>query len=247
MFHPLGPSFYELTVQALSSTERGYDLLAPKFEYTPFRTPDPVLATWAARVGAPGSIDTALDVCCGTGAAMRFMRPLCRRAVVGIDFSAGMLDEARRRTADAFGSSRVSFVRGNAFEMPFEGVFDLATSFGAFGHILPEDEPRFARAIARALKPGGRFSFVTARLPKPLSKEWVVSRAFNAVMHVRNALVKPPFIMYYLTFLWPDVKSVLEASGFDVEADENAFGAPFERAIIVTATRRADDGARSDR
>ena len=34
MFHPNGPSFFELVEQALSSTERGYDLLAPKFDYT---------------------------------------------------------------------------------------------------------------------------------------------------------------------------------------------------------------------
>lgn len=41
MFHPKGPSFVELAKQCLSSTERGYDLLAPKFDYTPFRTPEP--------------------------------------------------------------------------------------------------------------------------------------------------------------------------------------------------------------
>ena len=40
MFHAKGPTFWELAVQALSSTEHGYDLLAPKFDYTPFRTPD---------------------------------------------------------------------------------------------------------------------------------------------------------------------------------------------------------------
>ena len=33
----------ELAVQALSSVEGGYDLLAPKFDYTPFRTCDGVL------------------------------------------------------------------------------------------------------------------------------------------------------------------------------------------------------------
>lgn len=30
MFHPDGPSLFELTRQALASTERGYDLLASK-------------------------------------------------------------------------------------------------------------------------------------------------------------------------------------------------------------------------
>src|SRR5829696_9130822 len=97
MFHPRGPTFWELARQALSSTERGYDLLAPKFDYTPFRTPDVVLETCAACLGEPRSIDAALDLCCGTGAAMHVLRPLCRQRVVGIDMSQGMLDVARER------------------------------------------------------------------------------------------------------------------------------------------------------
>ncbi len=43
MFHPKGPTFLELTRQCLSSTEHGYDLLADKFDYTPYRTPEEVL------------------------------------------------------------------------------------------------------------------------------------------------------------------------------------------------------------
>src|SRR5437588_4372209 len=101
MFHPQGPTFWELAVQALSSTEKGYDLLAPKFDYTPFRTPDVVLEAVAAQLRALAPFDAALDVCCGTGAAMRFLRPLCRQRVVGLDISAGMLAVARQLTADA--------------------------------------------------------------------------------------------------------------------------------------------------
>src|SRR3954468_8798982 len=101
MFHPDGPTFLELAAQALSSTEAGYDKIAPKFDRTPFRTPDPILAAMAAQIGAPRSIDRALDVCCGTGAAIQWLRPLCREHVVGLDPSAGMLEEARRRLAVA--------------------------------------------------------------------------------------------------------------------------------------------------
>src|SRR5437870_1422734 len=162
MFHPNGPTFWELAVQALSSTERGYDLLAPKFDYTPFRTPDVVLTTFAADLATLGPFDSALDICCGTGAAMRVLRPLCRRRVVGLDFSAGMLAEARRRLADAPDEAALEFVRADALAMPFTEEFDLAVSFGAFGHILPRDQPQFVRQIAGALRPRGRFAFVTA-------------------------------------------------------------------------------------
>ena len=55
VFGPEGPRLRELAVQALSSVEHGYDLLAPKFDHTPFRTPESVLDAVAdvlARLGA---------------------------------------------------------------------------------------------------------------------------------------------------------------------------------------------------
>ncbi len=106
MYHPDGPTFLELMRQALASTERGYDLIAPKFDNTPFRTPEPVLAAMMRALRedggvAGGPIRSGLDVCCGTGAALRHLRAICTENVIGLDFSQGMLDEARRRlTAD---------------------------------------------------------------------------------------------------------------------------------------------------
>src|ERR1700733_14865926 len=119
MFHPQGPTFYELMVQAMSSTERGYDLLAPKFEYTPFRTPDVILDRVGEYLHTHGPVSAGLDICCGTGAAMRMLRPVCRDRVVGLDVSAGMLAEARRLNADAPGTAPLEFVRGDALRMPF--------------------------------------------------------------------------------------------------------------------------------
>ena len=97
VFHPKGPRFFELVKQALSSTERGYDLLAPKFDYTPFRSPDAILNAIQPQVGDRGSVGSALDLCCGTGAAMHMLHALCRDSVVGVDFSSGMLREAHRQ------------------------------------------------------------------------------------------------------------------------------------------------------
>ena len=76
MFHPQGPTLRELAVQALSSTERGYDLLAPKFDYTPFRTPEEILVPALAHLAEPHSITAAVDLCCGTGAALRHRLPV---------------------------------------------------------------------------------------------------------------------------------------------------------------------------
>jgi hypothetical protein len=76
MFHPMGADPPRTHGRGVSSTQRGYDLLAPKFDYTPFRTPDAVLEAVAAylRPGAP--FESGLDLCAGTGAGMAMLRPL---------------------------------------------------------------------------------------------------------------------------------------------------------------------------
>jgi len=101
MFSPQGPSLRELAMQALSSVEGGYDLLAPKFDHTPFRTPDGVLEATADALRPLGPFGRGLDVCCGTGAGMRVLKSLCQGPIMGVDFSTGMLAQARGAHPDA--------------------------------------------------------------------------------------------------------------------------------------------------
>jgi ubiquinone/menaquinone biosynthesis C-methylase UbiE len=248
VFHPEGPTFLELMKQALASTEQGYDMIAGKFDRTPFRTPDAIVQAMADVIGGPRSIDAALDVCCGTGAAMLALRPLCRERVVGLDFSQGMLDEARRRLDEAgrgsgeraeggASAARVELVRGDALALPFEDEMDVVTSVGAFGHIERKDEERFVAGIFKALKKGGRFVFATSTAPPPSSTWFWAAHGFNAVMRARNAVLKPPVIMYYLTFLWPEVEPLLTRAGFRVESIAGKCPHPYERAILVVASK----------
>lgn len=214
--------------QALASTERGYDLIAPKFDRTPFRTPDVVIDEMMKEIAAGGSdgmVASALDVCCGTGAVLAKMRAVCKDRLVGLDFSQGMLEEAKRRVGD------VELVRGDALDLPFRGEFDVVTSAGAFGHVLVEDEDRFIAGIVRALKPGGRFVFPTTRSPRIRELWFWMAHGFNAAMRVRNAVRKPEFIMYYLTFLWPQIRTKLERNGLVVRAADHG------RFVIVIATK----------
>jgi ubiquinone/menaquinone biosynthesis C-methylase UbiE len=237
MFHKDGPSLWELTQQALSSTTRGYDLLAPRFEVTPFRTPDPLLETVMAEIGPPGAAQAGLDICCGTGAGLRALRPYCRDRVVGIDLSEGMLEQARRRADEAQGAARVELLQMDALQMTFDQEFDVATCFGAFGHILHPDQDRFADGVRRALKPGGRFLFITRPMPGLQESVWWKARAFNAAMHVRNLLPGPPFIMFYLTFTLERARDVLQRHGFSLTA-RAAWANEYKDFWLVTATKR---------
>ncbi|MBF5045824.1 class I SAM-dependent methyltransferase [Aggregicoccus sp. 17bor-14] len=239
MFGPQGPTLRELARQALSSVPRGYDLLAPKFEHTPFRTPEAVLAPAIAALGPAASLGSALDLGCGTGAALRHLRPRCRERAVGVDLSAGMLAEARRQLAEVPGTAALELVQADMLQLPagLHGQFDAVTSFGAFGHVLEADEPRLVDAVAQALRPGGIFLFVTGEPPSPWRPATWVARGFNAAMRVRNAVWSPPFVMYYLTFLLPRARALLEARGFSLEVRRGLFPEPFGRLVLVLATR----------
>jgi SAM-dependent methyltransferase len=122
-----------------------------------------------------------------------------------------MLHEARVRLPDA------RLVVGDALAPPLaHETFDVACSFGAFGHIAVGDQPRFVAAVRALLVPGGRFVFVTADAPPILSTRRLAAHAFNAAMRLRNAVKSPPFVMYYLTFLLPRARALLVDAGFDV-------------------------------
>ena len=206
-----GPGLAELARQALSSTQRGYDLLAPKFDATPFRTPDAVLDATAHALRPLGPFGAGLDVCCGTGAGVeRVLRRVCTERVTGVDFSAGMLAEARRAVPDA------EWVRADARALPFRDAFELAVSFGAFGHFLPDERPALFARVHDALRPGGLFAFPVAAPPRVGSLQYWTLWGFDAAMRVRNALRRPQFVMYYRTFRLPDVRRDLTTAGFTV-------------------------------
>lgn len=210
MFSPQGPSLRELTVQALSSVEHGYDLLAPKFDHTPFRTPDVLLGATADALRALGPFGDGLDVCCGTGAGMRVLEPLCEGRATGVDFSAGMLDQARGAHPDA------EFVRADVRALPFAEAFDLAVSFGALGHFLPAERPALFAGVYRALRPGGLFAFPIGA-PPPITSAWYWALlGFDAAMRVRNAVWRPSFTMYYRTCPLQAMRDDLAAAGFTV-------------------------------
>jgi ubiquinone/menaquinone biosynthesis C-methylase UbiE len=212
VFSPQGPSLRELCVQALSSVERGYDLLAPKFDHTPFRTPESILGATVDALSELGPFGEGLDVCCGTGAGMLVLKSLCRGRITGVDFSAGMLTQARLAHPDAM------WVRADARALPFAEDFDLAATFGALGHFLPTERPALFKGVYRALRPGGLFAFPIGS-PPPLTSisRWAML-GFDLAMRIRNAVWRPPFVMYYRTSPLLAVRDDLTAAGFTAHA-----------------------------
>ena len=105
----------------------------------------------AATATALAGGGAALDVACGTGALTRALARRVGRSgrVVGLDFSPGMLDGARRR------SPGITWVEGDALDLPFaDGEFDAATI--AFGLRNLADPTLGLAEMARVVRPGGR-------------------------------------------------------------------------------------------
>jgi ubiquinone/menaquinone biosynthesis C-methylase UbiE len=229
----------ELARQALSSVEGGYDLLAPKFDQTPFRTPDVVLDATAGALRPLGPFGRGLDVCCGTGAGLRALSSLCQGPVMGVDFSTGMLAQARRAHPDA------RWARADVRALPFAGAFDLAVSFGALGHFLPAQRPALFAGLYRTLRPGGVFAFPIGAPPPVTSGSYWALAGFDLAMRVRNAVWRPPFVMYYRTCPLHAVRDDLTASGFTVTTlplaalGRRADGSPRCRLVLA---RRAKKG-----
>jgi len=120
--------------------------------------------------------------------------------------------------------------------MPFNAAFDVAVCFGAVGHILPKEQAQFVAQVVKVLKPGGRFVCVTTSMPALWSARYWCARGFNGVMHIRNRLLSPSFIMYYFTFPLPKLVALLDKHGFSVDVRHGVFAGRFGNVRLVIGT-----------
>jgi demethylmenaquinone methyltransferase/2-methoxy-6-polyprenyl-1,4-benzoquinol methylase len=174
-----------------------------------------------------------LDVATGTG-LVAFALAARGAEVVGLDQSEDMLAGARARQARAGSAGQVSFVRGEAEQLPFpDDSFDALT----FTYLLRYvDDPQATLAeLARVLRPGGRIGMVEFGVPPPgpLRVLWrvhtrlglpllgrLVSRAWLEV----GRFLGPSIEEFHARF--PDLAGMWQRAGIDhVGARSMSFGA----------------------
>lgn len=163
-----------------------------------------------------------LDLGCGTGilaSRVRLADP--DLAVVGCDFSRGMLGRAAAR------DGAVGWVQGDALRLPFaDASFDAALSTEAF-HWFPDPDAALAE-LRRVLAPRGTLLVALVNPPA----EWLS----RAVREASRRLGQP--------FEWPTrerMRRRVERAGFRVEVQERILRlpAPFVLPTVLTvATRR---------
>ena len=120
--------------------------------------------------------DDVLDCACGTGDLTLAFAKAKPRSVVGLDFTAEMLEIAKQKSPLAPGSAGGSsverhsfpfptFIQGDAMNLPFaDGSFDVVSI--AWGIRNVADPSKALREFRRVLRPGGRLCVLEFSEPR---------------------------------------------------------------------------------
>jgi ubiquinone/menaquinone biosynthesis C-methylase UbiE len=149
-----------------------------------------------------------VDLCCCTGAGMRFLTRFCNVAhMTGVDATPAVVQEGRRRCADEGLADKISFVEANvcATGLP-SGGFNFVWGEDAWCYV--EDKPKLIAEAARLIQAQGKISFT----------DW---------MEGRPGLTDPEAARYLAFMKFPNVlaldeyRALLEASGCSVRVAQD--------------------------
>jgi ubiquinone/menaquinone biosynthesis C-methylase UbiE len=153
-----------------------------------------------------------LDVACGTGRFLRFVKQAWPRiGASGLDLSEAYLDEARQHLRPY---RDVALHTGNAEAMPYaDASFDVVTSIYLFHEVPPEVRRTVAAEFARVLKPGGRLIFMDSLQHGDVDSYDVLLDSFPVSFH------EP----YYPSYTREDLPGLFAAAGLEPVSSEPVF------------------------
>ena len=220
--------------------EAMFDRIAPRYDLMNRLMTFGIDRGWRRRAIAalglrPG--ERVLDLACGSGDLAAAARATGAR-VVGIDFSAGMLRQARTRRLDC------GLVRADALALPFaDASIDAVVSGFALRNFA--DLAAALAESARVLRCDGRLALLEVDRPASTLLRWGHAIYFRRVVPFIGALLSERDAYAYLpesTVYLPDetaLREILVAAGFRTIRKRSLLGGA---AQLVTA-RRAEVAA----
>jgi ubiquinone/menaquinone biosynthesis C-methylase UbiE len=170
-----------------------------------------------------------LDVACGTGRFLRFVKQAWPRMhAAGLDLSEAYLAEAR----DHLRPYRdVGLHSANAEAMPFaDASFDVVTSIYLFHEIPPEVRRTVAGEFARILKPGGRLIFMD-------SLQFGDVDGYDGLLESFPVSFHEP---YFPSYAREDLFELFAAAGLEPVSSEPVF---LSKLVVCDKPGRSPEGA----
>ena len=174
-----------------------------------------------------------LDAPCGTGRYFARIRDAGRR-VVGIDQSAGMLDQARRRGL----AERVEQI--GLQEMTFDAAFDGAMTVDAMENVPPEDWPLVVGNLRRAVRPGAHLYLTVEEISEAdIDDAWEQNRE-RGLPAVRGELIEGDVAGYHYYPGRERVRDWIAAEGISLvdEATDQEEGWAYWHLFLATPAIR---------
>lgn len=148
-----------------------------------------------------------IDLCCCTGAGMRFLVRFRGVAqMTGVDATERMVDTGKARCAKEGSDAKISFVLGNAMQTGLEAAkADFVWGEDAWCYV--EDKSALIREAARLVRPGGTIAFT----------DWLAGDGLTLAEAERfNTFMKFPNMQTLDGY-----RSLLEANGCEVKVAQN--------------------------
>jgi SAM-dependent methyltransferase len=183
---------------------------------------------------------TVIDLACGEGHYTRALRQQGAARIVGVDLSRAMIglaeaEEARRPLG-------VEYRVGDVRTLGMLGEFDLAFAAYLLNYARTAEElAQMCRAVARALRPGGRFVTVNSNPAEP-TVAFPAARAYGFSRRVEGELVEGAPVV--LEFFLPE--GSFEVTNYYLSAGtmEEAFRAADLRDVRWHAPEVSPEGLR---
>jgi ubiquinone/menaquinone biosynthesis C-methylase UbiE len=137
-----------------------------------------------------------VDLACGEGYYTRLLRRLGAGPIRGIDLSSKMIELAREQ--EQSDPLSIEYVVGDARDMDYEGSLDLVFAAYLLNYASCYDELfSMCRAIARSLRPGGRFVTVNNNPDDP-PENFETGRRYGYTKRVEVPLMEGTPIVWSL-------------------------------------------------
>ena len=176
--------------------------------------------------------ETVLDLCTGTADLALAAANGERRAkkVVGIDFSAAMLQIGKSKIGSAAASApAITLIRGDAMRIPLRDESIDATTIG-FGIRNVEQPAAACREIARVLRPGGTLVILEFSLPRSAALRNFYLWYFRRILPLIGRVISKHPSAY--TYLPESVEAFPSPESFAQQLRDAGFGTV--RAVSLT-------------